>query len=132
MPVELIDILGQKPDGSRDLLGKGPMPPIMKIPDILINYGLAPRDFGCEEDLAESVNAAMVELVRWMEAQGWTPPPLFDGAPHQLDLLSRFVERMRDVDDKGPGGSGWQSAELLADIATADIMIADHKKRMDQ
>jgi hypothetical protein len=116
MTVELIDILGQKPDGSRDLLGKGPMPPIMKIPDILTNYGLSARDFGCEEDMAESVKDAFVELVRWMEAQGWMPPPLLQGMPTHKELLVEALHRLEDV-LKDDDGQAYKEAQRFVEKA---------------
>lgn len=115
MAVELIDILGEKPDGSRDLIGKGPMPPIMKIPDILRNYGLSPADCA-DEEIGECINAAMVDLVRWMEAQGWTKPPLLQGMPSHLELLKTALHRLEDI-LKDDDGQAYKEAQKFVEQA---------------
>lgn len=102
MTVELIDVLGEKADGTRELIGKGPMSPVMKIPEILRNYGLSPADCA-DEEVGECANSAMFELVRWMIAQGWTPPPTLAGMPSHLALLKTALHRLEDMlrDDDG-------------------------------
>lgn len=252
--VELIDIFGKKPNGQEDFLGRGPMPPVMKFADLRADYGLSGIDLG--EDTAASVTGAMLELVNWMQTQGWMPPPMIvhqgpmtyaqrltdviallcrevppaelvaawinrgsgdhrlqewacerapswaqgiglldaahvmadqpeEGVEHEpapktdvrsilldivpgdgsgaevyarsvgdvvnkltelsqevdslhglkaelgsaLGLLSRFVERVRDLEDKGPAGETWQSDELLKDIADADALLAKKDRK---
>lgn len=92
MTVELIDIYGKKAGDSTpfpgDFLGKGPMPPSFKIPYILNDMDLPYGDL-------DSSFMAMSELVRWMEAQGWTPPPMLQGMrtqKEQIEFLKLALE----------------------------------------
>lgn len=87
MTVELIDIYGKKAGDSTpfpgDFLGKGPMPPSFKIPEILNDHGLNYGDL----DTVDSATDAMSELVHWMEKQGWTPPPMLQGMRTQKEQI---------------------------------------------
>lgn len=116
MTVELMDVLGKKPDGSTDFIGKGPMVPMLKIPELLREYGLSTGDFGCEDDLADSVRDAFIELVRWMEKQGWTPPPLLVGMPSHLDLLKTAIHRLEDI-LKDDDGQAYKEAQRFVEQA---------------
>jgi hypothetical protein len=64
---EMIDALGEKPNGERVLIGKVPMPPEMKMKDIIRNY--IGMDFA-DEDSAESYALyAMQDFYDWHQKQ---------------------------------------------------------------
>jgi len=47
-----------------------------------------------------------------------------DAAPDLLEALIALLPLVRDLEDKGPPGEGWQSDELLNIVKAADTAIA--------
>lgn len=71
--MDRVTLIGEKADGSRDVLGTVPMPPKMMIREIARSYF---GESACEGDEADMCIGALEELHDWMLKQGWQPPPM--------------------------------------------------------
>jgi hypothetical protein len=71
---DLCEIFGKRPDGTRELLGKGVMPPAMKARELLRDYGFDDPDN--EDSESGYAMAAIEDLLKWMLKVGWQAPPL--------------------------------------------------------
>jgi hypothetical protein len=69
---ETVDLYGVK-DGVEVRLGKILMPPKMKAKEIVHSYFGRIDEDECN-DAAMALNVCE-ELIKWMQDQGWTPPP---------------------------------------------------------
>lgn len=86
---EMIDALGQKPNGERVLVGQVPMPPTMKAKEIIANY--IGSNFS-DEDSAESYALYICnDLIEWQKKQN---AAIASGQP-SIDDLSMEHTRMR-------------------------------------
>lgn len=95
---DLCEIFGKRPDGSQELLGKGPMPPAMKARELLRDYGFDTPD---DEDSESAFALAVCEdLVAWMLKVGWQAPPA-------VAVPARRMRAIKTVPDLMAEGSEW-------------------------
>ena len=76
---------------------------------------------GWSETLTEP-EAAVVEN-RPLDPEYYAAEQLRDAAPDLLEALRGCLPYIRDMDDEGPAGEGWQSERLSRLIAEADAAI---------
>lgn len=71
-----VTVIGERADGSREIIGTAPMPPKMKMREIVRNYFGEPT---CGPDDCDEASMCMYALEayhEWILEQGWTAPPM--------------------------------------------------------
>lgn len=68
---ETVRVYGVRADGGTELVGVAPMPPVLKMHEIVEGYFGRSREEG---DEADSCLSALHDFHAWLVRQGWAPP----------------------------------------------------------
>lgn len=71
-----VTALGVRADGSSEVVGTAPMPPKMKMREIVRNYFGEPTCGPNDCDDASMCMYALESYHEWLVKQGWTAPPI--------------------------------------------------------
>ena len=74
--MEKVDLLGIRADGSSAVIGQVPMPPKMKMREIVENFIGRPSDDPDDDSPENTCMWALEAFHAWMLEQGWTPPQI--------------------------------------------------------